>query len=159
AARLVLLGARRHRLAVRRMARRYGVTGALHLLRPVPRHRVGGYYRAADVLAFTSTTDTQGLVLAEAEAYGLPVAMVDTLLAERPGTGTTRPVAEPSPAAFGALVTRLLTEWELRGAVIRDGRAAATEWSAERYLAELVKLYASLPPVCAAGAAIKGAAR
>lgn len=160
AARLVLLGARRHRLAVRRMARRYGVAGALHLLRPVPRHRVGAHYRAADVLAFTSTTDTQGLVLAEAEAYGLPVAMVDTLLAERPGTGTTRPVAEPSPAAFGALLIRLLTEPELRGTVIRDGRAAATDWSAERYLAELVKLYASLPPVSpAGGTAIPGARR
>ncbi|RAO22680.1 D-inositol 3-phosphate glycosyltransferase [Micromonospora noduli] len=126
AARLVLLGARRHRLSVRRMARRYGVTGALHLLRPVPRHLVGGYYRAADLLAFASTT---------------------------------RPVAEPSPAAFGALLTRLLTERELRGAVIRDGRAAATDWSAERYLAELVRLYASLPPVGTARAAIGKARR
>lgn len=146
AARLVLLGARRHRLAIRRMARRYGVSDALHLLRPVPRHRVGAHYRAADVLAFASTTDTQGLVLAEAEAYGLPVAMVDTRLAERPGTGTTRPVTEPTPVAFGALLTRLLTGRELRAGVIRDGRAAATGWSAEHYLAELVKLYASLPP-------------
>ncbi|MFE9919171.1 glycosyltransferase [Micromonospora sp. NPDC005553] len=159
AARLVLLGARRHRLAVRRMARRYGVTGALHLLRPMPRHRVGAYYRAADVLAFASTTDTQGLVLAEAEAYGLPVAIVDAQLAERPGTGTARPVAEPSPAAFGALLTRLLTGREVRGAVIRDGRAAATGWSAERYLAELVTLYASLPPVGPAGGAATPGAR
>ncbi|MEU8155691.1 glycosyltransferase [Micromonospora sp. NPDC048986] len=156
ATRLVLLGARRHRLAVRRMARRYGVTGALHLLRPVPRHRVGAHYRAADVLAFTSTTDTQGLVLAEAEAYGLPVAMVDALLAERPGTGTTRPVAEPSPAAFGALLARLLTERELRTAVIREGLAAVADWSAERYLAELVTLYATLPPVRPADATTTG---
>ncbi|MCG5471509.1 glycosyltransferase [Micromonospora sp. LAH09] len=156
AAQLVLLGARRHRLAVRRTARRYGVADALHLLRPVPRDRVGAHYRTADVLAFTSTTDTQGLVLCEAEAYGLPVAMVDTQLVERPGTGTTRPVAEPTAAAFGALLTRLLTERELRAGVIRDGRAAVAAWSGERYLAELVKLYATLPPVSAAEATTAG---
>ncbi|MGW5559857.1 glycosyltransferase [Micromonospora sp. NPDC003944] len=146
AAHLVLLGARRHRIAIRRMAQRYGVTGALHLLRPVPHDRVGAHYRAADVLAFTSITDTQGLVLSEAEAYGLPVAMVDTTLVERPGTGTTRPVAEPTPAAFGALLTRLLTERELRAGVVRDGQASVTAWSGERYLAELVRLYATLTP-------------
>ncbi|MET8199482.1 glycosyltransferase [Micromonospora taraxaci] len=150
-ARLVLLGARRHRLAIRRTAHRYGVAGALRLLRPVSHDRVGAHYRAADVLAFTSTTDTQGLVLSEAEAYGLPVAMVDTALAERPGTGTTRPVAEPTAAAYGALLTRLLTERELRADVIRDGRAAVTAWSGERYLAELVRLYAALPPLRSAG--------
>lgn len=156
AAQLVLLGVRRHRLAVRRMAHRYGVAGGLHLLRPVPRHRVGAYYRAADVLAFTSTTDTQGLVLAEAEAYGLPVAMVDTLLVERPGTGTTRPDAEPTPTAFAALLARLLTERDLRAAVIRDGLAAAAAWSAESYLTELVTLYASLPPVSPASETGRG---
>ncbi|MET7373876.1 glycosyltransferase [Micromonospora arida] len=159
AAQLVLLGARRHRLAVRRTARRYGVADALHLLRPVPRDRVGAHYRMADVLAFTSTTDTQGLVLSEAEAYGLPVAIVDIQLVDRPGTGTTRPVAEPNAAAFGALLTRLLTERELRAGVIRDGRAAVAAWSGERYVAELVKLYASLPPVSAAGPATPKARR
>ncbi|GAB3942301.1 glycosyltransferase [Micromonospora vulcania] len=152
AARLVLLGARRHRLAVRRAARRLGVADALHLLRPVPRHEVGAHYRAADVLAFASATDTQGLVLGEAEAYGLPVAMVDAALAERPGTGTTRPIAEPTAAAFGALLTRLLTERDLRATVIHDGREAVTAWSGSRYLAELTALYATLPPVTAADA-------
>ncbi|MEV4657794.1 glycosyltransferase [Micromonospora sp. NPDC049301] len=149
AARLVLLGARRHRIAVRRAARRLGVADALHLLRPVPHHRVGAHYRAADVLAFASTTDTQGLALSEAEAYGLPVAMVDAALAERPGTATARPAAEPTATAFGALLTRLLTEPELRAAVVRDGRAAVDAWSGQRYLAELTALYATLRPVSA----------
>lgn len=35
-------------------------------------------YRAADVVAFTSTTDTVGLVLLEAAALGRPVVAVDT---------------------------------------------------------------------------------
>ncbi|MEU5564738.1 glycosyltransferase [Micromonospora musae] len=143
-ARLVLLGVRRNRAAVRRAARRLAVDDAAHLLDPVPRTRVGGYYRAADVLAFTSTTDTQGLVLGEAEAHGLPVAMVDADLATRPGTGTRRPCAAGTPAEFGALLRRLLTDEALRGRVTAEGRAAVTAWSGARYLAELTRLYTTL---------------
>ncbi|MEV4810826.1 glycosyltransferase [Micromonospora avicenniae] len=143
-ARLVLLGVRRNRTALRRTARRLGVDDALHLLDPVPRERVGSYYRAADVLAFASTTDTQALVLGEAEAYGLPVAMVDDALATRPGTGSRRPLAAGAPTEFGALLDRLLTDEALREQVIAEGRAAATAWSGERYLAELTGLYTAL---------------
>ncbi|MER7892500.1 glycosyltransferase [Micromonospora sp. NPDC094482] len=143
-ARLVLLGVRRHRPAVRRAARRLGVADALHLLPPVPRERIGAHYRAADLLAFPSTTDTQGLVLGEAEAHGLPVAMVDAGLATRPGTGTTRPVAAGTPEAFGELLTRLLTEVDLRRRVIAEGRDSCAAWTGQRYLAELTTIYAAV---------------
>ncbi|WBB67090.1 glycosyltransferase [Micromonospora sp. WMMD812] len=162
AARLVLLGARRNRRAVRRAARRLDVADALHLLRPVPRGRVGAHYRAADVLAFASTTDTQGLVLGEAEAYGLPVAMVDDGLATRPGTGTRRPVAAATPEALGALLVRLLTDGELRERVIAEGRAGFTAWTGRRYLAELTAIYSAVSPPpgpTAAGATGVGATR
>ncbi|MFC0504297.1 glycosyltransferase [Micromonospora costi] len=144
AARLVLLGVRGGRRGLRRAARRHGVADALHLLRPVPRDRVGGYYRTADVLAFASRTDTQGLVLGEAESYGLPVAMVDGGLAERPGTGTHRPLAAAAPDAFGGLLVRLLTDTELRERVVAEGRAGVAAWTGERYLSALVTIYASV---------------
>ncbi|TDC37344.1 glycosyltransferase [Micromonospora sp. 15K316] len=144
AARLALLGVRRNRIAIRRAARRLAVGDALHLLDPVPRARVGAYYRAADVLAFASTTDTQGLVLAEAEAHGLPVAMVDAGLATRPGTGTRRPLAPGTPTEFGALLCRLLTDEALRERVSAEGGAAVTAWTGEHYLAELTRLYTTL---------------
>jgi glycosyltransferase involved in cell wall biosynthesis len=41
-------------------------------------HQLARAYRSADVVAFTSTTDTVGLVLLEAVALGRPVAAVDT---------------------------------------------------------------------------------
>ncbi|MER7444898.1 glycosyltransferase [Micromonospora avicenniae] len=143
-ARLVLLGVRGNGTALRRTARRLGVDDASHLLQPVPRERVGAYYRAADVLAFASSTDTQGLVLGEAEAYGLPVAMVDDGLATRPGTGSRRPLAVGTSAEFGALLGRLLSDETLRARVVAEGRAAATAWNGERYLAELTGLYATI---------------
>ncbi|MFI6241391.1 hypothetical protein ACIBEF_16095 [Micromonospora sp. NPDC050795] len=53
----------------------------------------------ADVLAFASTTDTQGLVLAEAEAHGLPVAIVDCQLAGV--RGVAHPAADRAGVARG----------------------------------------------------------
>ncbi|MFN3963725.1 MAG: glycosyltransferase family 4 protein, partial [Fimbriimonadaceae bacterium] len=41
----------------------------------VPREHVDGYYAGADVFAFPSDTETQGLVVAEAMSYGLPVVV------------------------------------------------------------------------------------
>jgi 1,2-diacylglycerol 3-alpha-glucosyltransferase len=101
---LVLLGADQGRRAVRAALRDLGLTGAVRLLPPVPHERVAGYYRMADVLAFASTTDTQSLVLAEAEAAGLPVVSADGDLAHRPAAGNAGPAnaageADPANAA------------------------------------------------------------
>ncbi|MGK5742092.1 glycosyltransferase [Micromonospora sp. URMC 103] len=158
AARLVLLGVRGSGRPLRRSACRLGVADALHPLRPVPRDRVGAYYRVADVLAFASTTDTQGLVLAEAEAYGLPVAMVDGGLAGRPGTGTRRPLAAATPDAFGTLLVRLLTDADLRGRVVAEGRAGAAAWTGERYLTELLAIYTAVSGASTAGPPGRGPA-
>ena len=42
-----------------------------------PREQLFQYAKAADVFIFSSTTETQGLVIAEAKACGLPVVTVD----------------------------------------------------------------------------------
>src|SRR5262249_48525591 len=42
----------------------------------VPREALPPYYRAADLFLFSSETETQGLVLAEAHACGLPAVAV-----------------------------------------------------------------------------------
>ncbi|GAA1615418.1 glycosyltransferase [Actinoplanes couchii] len=102
--RLVLLGVRqRRRYLIRRIAA-LGLTGSVDVLPPVPHHQVADHYRTAAVLAFTSTTDTQSLVLAEAEAAGLPVVVADPALATRPGThrppsGHPPPGPDPAPGS------------------------------------------------------------
>lgn len=68
----------------------------------MPHDRIGDYYRAADLFVFTSTTDTQGLVMAEAEAAGLPVLLVDPDLAHG-----SRVLAAPSPSALADTMAAL----------------------------------------------------
>lgn len=146
-ARLVMVGASQGRAAVRRRVRELGLGDRVRLVRPVPREQVGAYYRMADVLAFASTTDTQSLVLAEAEAAGLPVVVADAALARRPGsTNPEREVCAATPESLGRALLRMLTDDDLRERTRRSGLRAAAGYPPARFLSLLLAAYdAALP--------------
>lgn len=141
-ARLVLLGVRQQRGRLRRRIAALGLAGHVQVRPPVPAGEVTDCYRAADVLAFASTTDTQSLVLAEAEAAGLPVVLADPQLAVRPGaTEAGRFTCAPTPESFAAALLRMLDDETLRARVTREGLAAAAAYSPEVFLRRLVEIY------------------
>jgi 1,2-diacylglycerol 3-alpha-glucosyltransferase len=141
-ARLVLLGVRQQRRHLSRRIAALGLDGHVDVHPPVPHDEVAGFYRVADVLAFTSTTDTQSLVLAEAEAAGLPVVVADPGLAVRPGaTEPGRFTCEAVPEALAAALHRMLGDEVLRATVVRDGLAAAAAYTPEVFLRRLELIY------------------
>jgi 1,2-diacylglycerol 3-alpha-glucosyltransferase len=77
-ARLILAGEGPQRLALLRAARAAGVAERVRFLGHVPREALPELYASCDAFVFPSRTETQGLVLAEALAAGLPIAAVDT---------------------------------------------------------------------------------
>ena len=140
--RLVLLGVRQQRRHLRRRIAALGLHGLVHVRPPVPHEQVTDFYRTADVLAFASTTDTQSLVLAEAEATGLPVVVADSGLAARPGAAEAgRFTCAPTPDAFAAALLRMLDDDALRARVTREGLAAAAAYPPEVFLRRLVEIY------------------
>ena len=112
--------------------------GDVILLPPVTRDQVAGYYRAADVLAFASGTDTQSLVMAEAESQGLPVVMADPALA---ADTPWRMCAEPNPESMAAAIVAMLADRALRDRTTRAGLAVAAAYDADAYLAALTDAY------------------
>lgn len=141
-ARLVLLGVRQQRGRLGRRIAALGLDGHVQVRPPVPPGEVADFYRAADVLAFASTTDTQSLVLAEAEATGLPVVVADPGLAARPGAaGAGRFTCAPTPDALAAALLRMLDDDALRARVTREGRAATAAYPPEVFLHRLVEIY------------------
>jgi glycosyltransferase involved in cell wall biosynthesis len=140
-ARLVMVGVKQNRFNVIRIARQNGVAHALRLIRPVPHSRMAAYYGMADVLAFASTTDTQGLVMIEAEAAGLPVVLADAALAERPNQKSVRLSSAPDANSFAAALGRVLTDPQLHREVAEAGRAAADSYSSQHYLGHLLAAY------------------
>ena len=77
-ARLVLVGDGTHREALERRAERLGIAARTIFAGEFPRASLPAVYRSADAFVSTSTSETQGLVLVEALAAGLPVVAVDT---------------------------------------------------------------------------------
>lgn len=102
-------------------------------------------YAAADVFTFASRTETQGLVLLEAMAVGLPVLALPALGAAEiiaPQRGAVAAVDEP--AAFATQLVGLLDQPARLAELGREGVTFAREWDAATQAARLAVLYRSL---------------
>ena len=109
------------------------------------RNELPDCYAAADVFTFASRTETQGLVLLEAMAAGLPVVAlaamgtIDILDARRGAL-----VPEDNPAGFAVVVVNVLRNDELRRRLAREGRDYAYEWSDQELAGRMAELYCSI---------------
>jgi glycosyltransferase involved in cell wall biosynthesis len=102
-------------------------------------------YAAADVFAFASRTETQGLVLLEAMAQGAPVvstAELGTRSILKPGCGAL--VVEEKREEFAAAVVRLLQDNSQRKELGERGRVYAKSWSSAIMARRLADLYGTL---------------
>jgi glycosyltransferase involved in cell wall biosynthesis len=102
-------------------------------------------YAAADVFAFASRTETQGLVLLEAMAAGLPVyalAEMGTRDILAPQRGSV--IAPGDSAGFGAGLADLLGDPQRRARLAAEAREYAWEWSGPERARRLAGLYRSL---------------
>ena len=100
-------------------------------------------YRAADVFVFASRTETQGLVLLESLALGVPVvstAMLGTKEVLDGAAGAI--VVREDVAEFAAAVVRLLGEPALRAELAAAGHGfVERRWSSREMAKRLLALY------------------
>jgi 1,2-diacylglycerol 3-alpha-glucosyltransferase len=100
-------------------------------------------YSAADVFAFASLTETQGLVLLEAMALGVPVVAIpamgtrDILAA---GRGTI--AASTNQREFADQLVSVLSDSDARRELAQQARRHAAEWDARTMALELREFYA-----------------
>lgn len=116
-------------------------------------------YAAADAFVFASRTETQGLVLLEAMALGLPVvstAVMGTRDIVLPGHGAL--VAGDDVNDFAGKIVRVARDPVLRQRLSHEGRAHAREWQAAALGEKLAHLYRALVPSRAPPPAIPEAA-
>ena len=111
-------------------AQRLGITDRVAFTGFLGHDELLPLYVAADVKAFASLTDTQGLVLVEAKVAGLPAVSVD---AYGPSTIVRHEVdgllCPNDAAAFAAALLRLLTDDELRRRMADAARADAARFT------------------------------
>ncbi|MFN2459715.1 MAG: glycosyltransferase, partial [Candidatus Velthaea sp.] len=99
--RLAIVGDGPHRAALEERAARAGVAGRVRFTGALPSAALPDVYASGDAFVFPSTTETQGLVLAEALAAGLAVVAIDTP-ASRDVLGAGGRLVPAEPAAFAA---------------------------------------------------------
>lgn len=105
-------------------------------------------YRSADIFIFSSRTETQGLVLLEAMAQGVPVvstAELGTLDVLKEGQGVW--IAKEELADFSEKVVKLLGNADARTALSESGREYAHGWSASKQAERLLTFYQTVIPL------------
>jgi glycosyltransferase involved in cell wall biosynthesis len=112
-------------------------------------------YCGADAFVFASRTETQGLVLLEAMALGLPVIST-AVMGTRDIVGPKRGALVPDDdeADFAEHVVRLMRDGDLRARLAEEGRAYVCEWHAG---ALARKLFATYQEVVATNPAARAA--
>jgi len=145
-ARLALVGQGTYEPALRRRADESPARDRIRFHGSVPREEIAPFYRAADLFLFASETETQGLVLAEAHACGLPAVAVrasgvDEVVRDgETGLLTKADARELADAAIG-----LLLDAERRHGFAMAARATAEKhFSATRQVETIVEHYTSL---------------
>ncbi len=102
-------------------------------------------FAAGDLFAFASKTETQGLVLLEAMALGVPVVGYAAMGATEVLTiESGAAIVEGGADAFSEQVLTLLRDGERRAALAEKGKHYARTWSTQETTARLVDFYQSI---------------
>ena len=143
--RLVIVGGGPMEEELRRLCLHLGIDGKVIFTGVLPREGVVNCYASADLFVFPSVTETQGLVIAEAKAAGLPVVAISACgAAEMVRDGEDGLLAQHSLDSFTGSVNMLLQDRALYERMQRNALLNAKELSSGYSAEKMLKLYAEL---------------
>lgn len=138
---LVFAGDFDYREVLEQKAHASGLSERIVFTGQYKRELAGIIYAAADVFAFPSLTDTQGLVLHEAAGAGLPLVLCDGEVSEIFHVGKNGLLAENEPEDYARKIMEILQDTKLRKAMSKKSLEFAAEYTEEKQVKELEKLY------------------
>ena len=148
--RLVVIGSGPSAAELRRRATRADLAGRVAFTGGLDRPAALALLAGADLFVFASRTETQGLVLAEALAAGLPAVAVDgpgVRDSVRDGVDGVVIPARPAgdvPERLGAALVDMVDDASRRLEMAQRAKADAERFAVERRVDETLSLYRSL---------------
>lgn len=148
--RLLVVGGGPSEPELRARADASDLAGRVHFTGALPRTEALARLRGADLFAFASRTETQGLVLAEALSAGLPAVAIDgpgVRESARDGIDGVAIDAEPAAtraARMADAIARLVREPDERRRLARAAVEGADRFSLARRIGQVEALYESL---------------
>lgn len=142
---LVLVGGGPEEEELRTEAGRLGIGEKVIFTGTLPPEEVANCYAGSDIFVFSSVSETQGIVIAEAKAAGLPVVAVGAYgVSEMVEHGMDGYLTEPEPLQLAKYICHVLKYDNLRKQLGSRAKANATKLSSVNCTAQLVKCYTEL---------------
>ena len=140
-ARLLLVGSGPLAGLLKEQVREAGLDAAVYFMGSVEHSAIPAFYSAADVFVFPSITETQGLVLAEAFAAGLPVVALDNPQTRDVfGVHLAGKIVDDA-ASMANAAFELITDPEQRAAAIVHAKTAAAGFDARATACRVLAIY------------------
>ena len=143
---MLFVGEGKARKRYEEAAKEHGIRHAI-FTGTVPHEDMPAYYRAADIFLFASLTDTQGIVILEAMASGLPVvalrdgALIDVIHHKQNGFLLD---VKAAPETFAAQVEHLLEDKAEYRRVSANALATAAKFTEINMAEQLAVIYEGL---------------
>lgn len=142
---LVLVGEGHDKASLQYLARAHRIEHAVHFTGAIPYSRMPSVYADADLFIFASQSETQGLVIVEALAAGLPVLAVDDSAFD----GVIRDdingyALKKNTAQFAQKIITLMQNKPLRMKLSYHAATTAREYSAAHTAISLEQIYREL---------------
>jgi glycosyltransferase involved in cell wall biosynthesis len=142
---LVMVGGGPDGDAQAEFAAELGMDRRTHFVGPVSREGLVDYYAMADVFAFPSSTETQGLVLGEAQSCGLPcVAVTGGGAAEFVRNDIDALVVPPELDAFAGALLRIVSDDVLRHKMSGEALASPVRPTVAEMVSHIRQMYMRL---------------
>ncbi|MEW5785321.1 MAG: glycosyltransferase family 4 protein [Bacillota bacterium] len=143
--RLVLVGKGPLEPFLHRLCRELAIDHKVIFTGVLPRQKIVHCYASADLFVFPSVTETQGLVIGEAKASGLPVVAIRAFgPAEMVRHGEDGILTDPSLTSFTEAIFKLLQDRPLYEAMQRKAFENSTALSSEFCAAQMLDIYRNL---------------
>lgn len=142
---LVIVGGGPQEEELRQLCHKLGIANKVILTGVLVRQQIVHCYASADLFVFPSVTETQGLVIVEAKAAGLPVVAIRAFgAAEMVKDGEDGLLTEHSQEQFVESIIRLLQDRELYEKMQRCARLNAAALSSAASAEKMLACYAQL---------------
>lgn len=142
---LVLVGKGPQENALRRLSKERGIQEKVTFTGVLPRQKIVHCYASADLFVFPSVTETQGLVIGEAKATGLPVVAIRAFgPAEMVKHGEDGFLTDPSLPSFTTAITNLLENRELYSRMSKQAYKNAALISSAYCAQRMLEVYQEL---------------
>ncbi len=143
-AEFIIVGDGAERKKLEALVKRLAIEKYVKFLGDVDSRQMHKVYKDASVFVFSSTTETQGLVVPEALSSGVPVVAVDDPAYECIENGVNGYLAEHDVNKFADKVITMLTDSALRARLSEGATASAQKFSVTSTVDSLEKVYGEL---------------